>query len=70
MYVDIGMLVDGVYEVVKISSDIVEQTSNILSDIDEEYLAGVAKLDDKLVILLDLVKVLWRDDAAMLENIG
>ncbi|MHB9093149.1 MAG: chemotaxis protein CheW [Eubacteriales bacterium] len=66
----IGMLVDGVYEVVKITDDIVEKPSNILSDIDKEYLAGVAKLEDKLVILLDLAKVLNRDDAVILENIG
>lgn len=67
---NIGMLVDGVSEVVKITQDIVEQPSNIMSDIDKEYLAGVAKLEDKLVILLDLVKVLQREDGTLLENIG
>lgn len=67
---NIGMLVDGVSEVVKITKDIVEQPSNILSDIDKEYLAGVAKLEDKLVILLDLVKVLRKEDGTLLENIG
>ncbi|MDT3698743.1 MAG: chemotaxis protein CheW [Thermincola sp.] len=67
---NIGMLVDGVSEVVKITKDIVEKPSSILSDIDKEYLAGVAKLEEKLVILLDLVKVLQREDNALLENIG
>lgn len=67
---NIGMVVDGVSEVVKITQDIVEKPSNILSDIDKEYLAGVAKLEDKLVILLDLVKVLRKEDGTLLENIG
>lgn len=67
---NIGMLVDGVSEVVKITKDIVEKPSSILSDIDNEYLAGVAKLEEKLVILLDLVKVLQREDNALLESIG
>lgn len=66
----IGMLVDGVSEVVKITADIVEPPSNILSDIEEEYLTGVAKLEDKLVILLDLAKVLRRNDGTLLENIS
>jgi len=68
--INIGMLVDGVSEVVKITEDIVEKASSIISDIDEEYLAGIAKLEDKLVILLDLAIVLQRDEAAMLENIS
>lgn len=67
---NIGMLVDGVSEVVKITKDMIEPPSNILGGIEEEYLAGVAKLEDKLVILLDLTKVLRRDDGTMLENIG
>lgn len=66
----IGLQVDGVSEVVKITKDIVEQPSNILSGIAEEYLAGVAKMEGKLVILLDLSKLLQREDGAILENIG
>ncbi|PKM81457.1 MAG: chemotaxis protein CheW [Firmicutes bacterium HGW-Firmicutes-14] len=65
---NIGMIVDAVSEVVNIPQDVIEQTSNILGGIDEEYLTGVAKLEDKLVILLDLVKVLRRNDGTMLEN--
>lgn len=67
---NIGMLVDGVSEVVKITLNMVEHPSSIFSDIDKEYLAGVAKLEDKLVILLDLVKVLHKEDGVLLENIG
>jgi len=67
---NIGMLVDGVSEVVKITQDIVEKPSSIMSDIDREYLAGVAKLDDRLVILLDLAKVLRKEEGPLMENIG
>jgi len=66
---NIGMLVDGVSEVVKIKNDIIEPPSSILNGIDEEYLAGIAKLEDKLVILLDLSKVLRRDEVNMLDNL-
>lgn len=66
----IGMIVDGVSEVLRISNDIVERPNSILSDVDAEYLAGVAKLDDRLVILLDLEKVLSKEDHSVLENIS
>lgn len=66
----IGMIVDGVSEVLRISNDIVERPNSIISDVDTEYLAGVAKLDERLVILLDLEKVLSREDHSMLENIS
>jgi len=66
----IGMIVDGVSEVLRISNDIVERPNSIISDVDTEYLAGVAKLDGRLVILLDLEKVLSREDHSMIENIS
>ncbi|MFZ5641473.1 MAG: chemotaxis protein CheW [Bacillota bacterium] len=66
----IGMIVDGVSEVLRISNDIVERPNSIISDVDAEYLAGVAKLDDRLVILLNLEKVLSKEDHSVLENIS
>lgn len=66
---NIGMLVDEVSEVVRITKDTIEKPSNILADINEEYLAGVAKLNGKLVIILDLSKVLEREESSVLENI-
>ncbi|KNZ69196.1 CheW protein [Thermincola ferriacetica] len=66
----IGMIVDGVSEVLRISSEMVERPSEIVCDVDTEYLAGVAKLNDKLVILLDIDKVLSKDEHPVLENIS
>ena len=68
--ISIGMLVDGVSEVVKISENIIEQPSDIISDIEEEYLSGIAKLEERLVILLNLSKVLRNDEGTVLENIS
>lgn len=68
--ISIGMLVDGVSEVVKISENIIEKPSDIISDIDEEYLSGIAKLEDRLVILLNLSKVLRNEESTLLENIS
>lgn len=66
----IGMMVDEVSEVIKIAKNLVEPPSTLISGIGEEYLTGVAKLDGKLVILLDLEKVLHKDETNVLDAIG
>jgi len=50
----IGFIVDGVHEVLRISSDIVEPPPSMVCSIDSEFIAGVGKLEDRLLILLDL----------------
>jgi purine-binding chemotaxis protein CheW len=55
----IGIIVDAVTEVLRIRADAVELPSDIITaNADSDYLMGIAKLDDKMVILLDLNKVL------------
>lgn len=66
----IGMMVDEVSEVVKINKELVEPPSSLIGGIGEEYLTGVAKLDGRLVVLLDLAKVLHKDEANVLDGIG
>ncbi len=56
---DIGMVVDAVTEVLRISASAVEPPSKVITNTtDHDYLMGIAKLDEKLIILLDLDKVL------------
>ena len=64
----IGMVVDNVSEVLRISSDIVEPPSPVIVGIDSEYIQGVAKLDERLIILLDLDKVLTKQEQSALEQ--
>ena len=54
----IGFIVDSVSEVLRISSAITESTPPMISSIDSHFITGIAKLDDRLLILLDLEKVL------------
>lgn len=61
-----GIMVDGVSEVLRISSEIVEAPPPAITNLDAEYLEGVAKLDDKLIIMLNIEKVLSNQEAAEL----
>lgn len=53
----VGMIVDAVTEVLRITSDNIEPPPPIIAGIGSEYLKGVGKLDDRMLILLDLSKV-------------
>jgi purine-binding chemotaxis protein CheW len=53
----LGFMVDRVQEVLRIDSGIVEPAPAMVCSIDSDYLAGVGKLADRLIILLDLDKL-------------
>ncbi|MBW1775273.1 MAG: purine-binding chemotaxis protein CheW [Deltaproteobacteria bacterium] len=55
----VGMLVDEVPGVLKITEEDIEPTpEKIQSEVSKNYIKGVGKLDNRLIILLDLEKVL------------
>jgi purine-binding chemotaxis protein CheW len=62
----VGLVVDGVSEVLMVSADAVEQTPEVASGYDTQYLKGIAKLGERLVILLDLAGLFGEADAAAL----
>ena len=53
----IGCLVDAVTEVLRIPADSVEAPSSVITSSDSHYLLGIAKLEDRMIILLDLDKL-------------
>lgn len=53
----LGFIVDRVHEVLRISSGIVEPAPAMVCSIDSDFIAGVGKLNDRLLILLDLAKL-------------
>lgn len=54
----VGLVVDGVSEVLRVPADRIEPPSTVISGIDTEFLRGVAKTDDRLIILLDADRIL------------
>ncbi len=54
----VGLIVDAVSEVMRIPGEQVEPPSSIVSVPENTYLRGIAKLDERLVSLMDLEGVL------------
>ena len=65
---DIGVVVDAVTEVLRIPTDSVEPPASVITTADSDYLLGIAKLDSRLIILLDLRKVLSVDEQGALSE--
>jgi purine-binding chemotaxis protein CheW len=61
----IGLLVDGASQVLKIPVSAIDAAPEEIMDVNITYIRGVAKLDTRLIILLDLYKIL----AMELENV-
>lgn len=58
----VGIIVDGVSEVLRVNSEAIEPPSPIVTTVDSAFIRGIAKVNDRLVILLDLGKVLSLQD--------
>jgi purine-binding chemotaxis protein CheW len=54
----LGFIVDSVKEVLRISKSITEPPPSITSGVNSDYITAVGKLENRLLILLDLEKVL------------
>lgn len=64
----IGFTVDRVNEVLRISSAIVDAAPGVVTRVDSQFIAGIGKLEDRLVILLDLDKLLSVDELRGIEQ--
>ena len=66
----IGVHVDEVTEVLTIPTDSIEPPSSVITSADSDYLLGIAKLEDRMIILLNLDKVLSGKQSAELAGMS
>ena len=64
----IGFTVDRVNEVLRIKNRIVEPPPNMVCGIDTDYVQGVAKLDDRLLILLDMDRLFSTEELEQVDS--
>jgi purine-binding chemotaxis protein CheW len=63
---DIGVMVDGVNQVIEIPAHDIEPAPGFGAKVRPEFIAGMGKLDSDLVIIIDVARVLSADDLAAL----
>lgn len=63
----IGFLVDEASQTVRIDEANIDPTPDVITGVERKYITGVGKIDNRLIILIDLEKVLTDDDKEKIE---
>jgi purine-binding chemotaxis protein CheW len=64
----VGVIVDEVNEVLRLSAESIEKPPAVISGITAEYLTGVGKLNERLLIILDVNKIFNEAEKDALMN--
>ena len=66
----VGFVVDAVSEVLRIPKNVTEPPPSLVARMDAEYITAVGKLDDRLLILLDLEKLFSEQEQGDLRAVA
>lgn len=64
----VGIIVDEVKEIVRVEESDFEAAPKALSNLRQKFLGGIAKIDSRIIMLLDLEKVLSVDELKQTIN--
>lgn len=59
----IGLLVDNVYQVVRIAETSVDPPSDLIAGVSEEFIEGIGRLDDRLIVILNMSNIIFLDES-------
>ncbi len=65
-----GMVVDGVSDVITLTADQIKPAPQMGSAIDTDYLIGLGAIDERMLILVDIDKFMSSPDIGLLERLA
>ena len=65
----VGIVVDSVSEVLNIPIENVEDAPEMIAGVGTEYIQGVGKMNDRLIIMLDLTMVISGEEKQQLDGV-
>ena len=65
----IGIMVDDVKEVKTISSDLIEEKPDVGGMNNVNFISGIARLEDEMLIILDVDKLLSSEEKMSLDQV-
>ncbi len=66
----VGFLVDAVKEVIRIPKKIIEEPPEIVTSNKTDFIRSVGKLDDRLLLMIDLMKILSQNEPNQLMEVA
>lgn len=67
--ITVGMIVDAVQEVMHVPVEDIEPPAPMITTVDSAFITGIAKVENRLIILLDLAKVLTLQEQTDLKAV-
>ena len=64
----VGIVVDGVSDVMNLKGNQVRDVPDIVSSIDTKYITGLATVEDKMFILVDIEQLMNSQEMALLDS--
>ncbi|MCC5909194.1 MAG: purine-binding chemotaxis protein CheW [Clostridiaceae bacterium] len=64
----IGFIVDDASQVLTMKEEQIENPPEIIAGIDRQYITGIGKVEEKIIILLDLEKILTEKEKQEIQN--
>jgi len=64
----IGIIVDAVSEVLRVSGDQISEAPPTVASLGNEYMTGLVRLEDQLLILLDVDKLFGEEESAAIDD--
>ncbi|MDY7548055.1 chemotaxis protein CheW [Glaciimonas sp. CA11.2] len=64
----VGILVDGVSDVLTLTTDQIRPAPEFCATLSAEYLTGLGALEDRMLILLDIEKLMCSEDMALFDT--
>ncbi len=65
----VGFIVDAVSEVLRIPDSIIEEPPLLITGINTEFISSVVKMEDRILILIDLEKIISLDNYNNVEKV-
>ncbi len=66
----VGFIVDAVTEVLRIPESVTEAPPELVAGVNSEFIKGVGKLEDRLLILIDIEKILNNSEKHELQEVA
>lgn len=58
----VGLLVDNVYQVVRLPEGNIDPPSDLIEGVSEEFITGIGRMRDRLIVILNLDNILFSDE--------
>lgn len=66
----IGIVVDAVSDVITLSAEHIKPAPQMSAAVNSDYLNGLATIDDRLIILVDIDRLMSSDEMGLIDQVA